>query len=333
MLLFASGLLSEASAQSLFQNLFGSLFKSSPPKSAPATTTAPAPSANFPGAHHGANFRFDNYQYSPRNTSRPPSTGGAYRTICVRTCDGYYFPVSGSASRSKFSEDAEACSARCSGGQLYYLPSHSEDMAAMVDLSGRRYDQLPNAFKYRKKLINGCACRPMPWSAAERARHNRYAYAEQMSKQNEDRARQLRDEALARKSGHEDKDGGPQRDLNIAFDLEKTGIAAKSAVNNLVDTTRNDADSSSGLLSAGNDDAYLAEVRLAISGNPDGYQPVGRHTKSITHDVNYTVTPSGKTGRRTRKISGRRQAAKRNSAPAASWSLVGGGKYTWPGDR
>jgi hypothetical protein len=37
------------------------------------------------------------------------------------------------------------------------------------------YTALPNAFKYRKTLVDGCRCRPQPWSEAELARHRAYA--------------------------------------------------------------------------------------------------------------------------------------------------------------
>ena len=45
----------------------------------------------------------------------------------------------------------------------------------MRDLDGNSYGASATAFAYRKGLVNGCACRPMPWSDSERARHERYA--------------------------------------------------------------------------------------------------------------------------------------------------------------
>ena len=35
--------------------------------------------------------------------------GGTYRTLCVRTCDGYYFPISFKVTRAKFNTDSIAC--------------------------------------------------------------------------------------------------------------------------------------------------------------------------------------------------------------------------------
>jgi hypothetical protein len=37
----------------------------------------------------------------------------------------------------------------------------------MVDLTGMGYASLPTAFKYRKTLVNGCACQPQTWTQAE----------------------------------------------------------------------------------------------------------------------------------------------------------------------
>ena len=37
--------------------------------------------------------------------------GGAYRTLCVRACDGFYFPISYSTPRSRFEIDASVCQA------------------------------------------------------------------------------------------------------------------------------------------------------------------------------------------------------------------------------
>ena len=35
--------------------------------------------------------------------------GDTYRTVCVRTCDGYYYPISFSTNASRFREDEMTC--------------------------------------------------------------------------------------------------------------------------------------------------------------------------------------------------------------------------------
>jgi hypothetical protein len=109
----------------------------------------------------------------------PSRHDGKYRTLCVRSCDGFYFPISGSATRRDFYRDAEICRQSCGvEAKLYYHPRSSGDASKMVDLAGFPYTQHPNAFRYRKQLVDKCACRPDPWSASEIARHKRYAAAE-----------------------------------------------------------------------------------------------------------------------------------------------------------
>ena len=101
---------------------------------------------------------------------------GTYRTLCVRLCDGFYFPIGDGVRRERLYTDSHTCSARCDGGaRLFYYPTSGGSPETMVDLSGRRYADLPNAFRYRKALVNACACKPAPWSAQEAARHQGYA--------------------------------------------------------------------------------------------------------------------------------------------------------------
>lgn len=102
-----------------------------------------------------------------------------FRTMCVRLCDGFYFPISFRVRRGSFYRDNRACMKRCDGKvRLFYYPSAGASIENMVDLSGRAYRSLPNAFQYRKALVAGCACRAAPWTAEEEARHSEYALAE-----------------------------------------------------------------------------------------------------------------------------------------------------------
>ena len=60
------------------------------------------------------------------NTWSPRATNGAqtYRTLCVRLCDGFYFPVSFSTLPSHFPQDADVCSSKCAAPtELFYYPN------------------------------------------------------------------------------------------------------------------------------------------------------------------------------------------------------------------
>ncbi len=178
------GLPSAAEAQSFLQSLFGGGQQQSGvqrPMSRPG-----APAVSMPSRSDGAWSR-EIRRYSPAasDSARESSDGeldesrsssGKYRTLCVRTCDGYYFPIANAVSRSRFMRDAAQCRASCGDdARLFYHPAGSDNVSTMLDLAGRSYLRMPTAFKYRKSLTDGCSCRPMPWSAAEMQRHQQYA--------------------------------------------------------------------------------------------------------------------------------------------------------------
>lgn len=111
--------------------------------------------------HYNSNR--DRY-YSPSYNTAP--TGyGRYRTMCVRMCDGYYFPISNATSSRHFKSDAQRCELSCSSpAKLFYHSSYGGSPANMVDMQGRPYSTLENAFLYREKYIASCKCKPDPWS-------------------------------------------------------------------------------------------------------------------------------------------------------------------------
>ena len=107
-------------------------------------------------------------------------SGGHYQTMCVRTCDGYYWPLHYPTSRRDFRADEASCQAACgTETRLYYRSGPGVDAEEMTGLDGASYGSSATAFAYRKGLINGCTCRPMPWSDGEKARHEGYALVEQ----------------------------------------------------------------------------------------------------------------------------------------------------------
>ena len=97
---------------------------------------------------------------APRKQQRTaPGGGGRYRTLCVRTCDGFFFPISFKASRSKFKADSDACLERCgSDARLFVHRNPGQKVSSAVDLQGKRYVDLENAFRFRKELVPGCEC-------------------------------------------------------------------------------------------------------------------------------------------------------------------------------
>ena len=94
-------------------------------------------------------------------TSPPGEMGGTFRTICVRTCDGFYFPISFETTPDRFREDEQTCQRMCPAAdvQLFTYHNPGEEMTQSVSLNGRLYTELPTAFQYRKAITPACSCR------------------------------------------------------------------------------------------------------------------------------------------------------------------------------
>jgi hypothetical protein len=85
---------------------------------------------------------------------------GRYRSVCVRTCDGFFFPVSYQTYASHLSQDASVCQSSCAApAELYVYRNPGQEIDQAISLNGTAYADLPNAFKYRKEYINGCSCK------------------------------------------------------------------------------------------------------------------------------------------------------------------------------
>lgn len=170
-----------AQAQSFFKKLFG--FGSGAASQAPETRgpARPMPSIRFQSR---SVRRWHSLPQVAEEEIGPPDSGGPYRTMCVRSCDGFYFPIRHNARRRNFAADVKSCRNACGDeARLFYFPETGGSADTMTDLAGRPYADLPNAFAYRKALVSGCTCKPAPWSREEAARHQSYAAAEEVQPQ------------------------------------------------------------------------------------------------------------------------------------------------------
>lgn len=93
-----------------------------------------------------------------------PSTGGEFHTSCVRTCDGYFFPMSNAASVGDFERDQKNCESSCPGTemQVFYSRGMDDDSAAMTSsVTGKPYSELPTAYLYKQSNMSrppACGC-------------------------------------------------------------------------------------------------------------------------------------------------------------------------------
>jgi len=94
-----------------------------------------------------------------------------YRTLCVRLCDGYYYPISYSTLPSHFSSDANACQSGCAApAALYVYRNPGEEPEQMVSLQGKAYNDLETAWRYRKEYVKGCSCKVAEFNPDEIAK-------------------------------------------------------------------------------------------------------------------------------------------------------------------
>jgi hypothetical protein len=114
-----------ASAQSIFEALFGRLWGSPVTSYADPTTPLTSPEATR------------------------SERGVAY---CVRLCDGRYFPIQ----RHSGTNLAQTCSSFCPASATRIYSGNSINHAVAPD--GKRYSELATAFAYREKIIPGCTC-------------------------------------------------------------------------------------------------------------------------------------------------------------------------------
>jgi hypothetical protein len=83
--------------------------------------------------------------------ARAGYSGGGL-AYCVRTCDGRYFPISGSDRQSR----AASCNSFCPASDTKVVYGSNIDNAATE--TGKPYSELPNAFRYRTEIVAGCTC-------------------------------------------------------------------------------------------------------------------------------------------------------------------------------
>ena len=126
-------------------------------------------------AQGSGNFLNNLFGNNPAGPSGAPSAdlgpqSGTYRTVCVRTCDGAYFPVSFATVPGRFPDDEKACKAQCPAAEatLFSYRNPGEDINNAVSINGQPYTALPNAFRFRQEFNPSCACKAtgQTWSDA-----------------------------------------------------------------------------------------------------------------------------------------------------------------------
>ena len=103
---------------------------------------------------------------------------GRYRSVCVRTCDGFFFPVSYQTYANRLAQDATVCQSSCAApAELYVYRNPGQEIDQAISLNGTAYADLPAAFKYRKSYIKGCSCKADEYNPTEIEAANQKAEA------------------------------------------------------------------------------------------------------------------------------------------------------------
>ncbi|MEO0619670.1 MAG: DUF2865 domain-containing protein [Pseudomonadota bacterium] len=131
--------------------------------------------SNLIGSNGGDLFLDPFSQYAAPKRQHTPQSG-LYRTMCVRSCDGFMWPVSFSTSKRNLGVDENVCRSSCAAPtRLYYYENPGQEPADMIDRRGRRYSALPTAWRFQQQHVSSCKCRPDPWEGQALAKHKMYA--------------------------------------------------------------------------------------------------------------------------------------------------------------
>jgi hypothetical protein len=118
--------------------------------------------ARAPGGFMDQLFGRDSEPNEPSNDmANPEAQSGSFRTVCVRTCDGFYFPISYATSPARFAQDEKTCQRMCPAAevQLFSYRTTGEDITQATSTNGQAYSSLPNALKYRQSFDAACSCK------------------------------------------------------------------------------------------------------------------------------------------------------------------------------
>ncbi|WP_442753988.1 DUF2865 domain-containing protein [Methylocystis sp. JAN1] len=93
---------------------------------------------------------------------------GGPMAICVRECDGGFFPITYSAKGSQLDDLNTLCKTMCPGAEAkLYTQSQWKGLDSAISIDGEAYADHPNARKFEKVFDPSCGCRPRGQSWTE----------------------------------------------------------------------------------------------------------------------------------------------------------------------
>lgn len=172
-----------------------------------------------------------------------PALGGG-RLICVKSCDGSFFPLTAPPSGQQSAD--EMCQALCPGTETtaYAYPGGDDGLSRAISLSSNRpYTSLASAFKFRKNFDESCACKKADESWAvvlrkaegmlEQRKGDMIVTAEKAEELSRPRAVQAR-KAADKKAEEEAKEAAEIAAAAPTASKESSGIGPQSIENTTV---------------------------------------------------------------------------------------------------
>jgi hypothetical protein len=93
---------------------------------------------------------------------------GGSQAICVRTCDGGFFPLNYSARHGNLDSLGDLCRALCPNVEVSVFTRDPEkDVGSAVGADGTPYASAENAFRFQKSFDPACTCKPPGQSWAQ----------------------------------------------------------------------------------------------------------------------------------------------------------------------
>ena len=103
----------------------------------------------------------------PDAPTGPAARSTVSRVLCVRHCDGAFYPLAVNVASDRMPDMDRICQAQCPSAESSAYAGGDGDVAGTTATDGSSYSALPTAFKYLQGPTQACTCRAPHQSWAE----------------------------------------------------------------------------------------------------------------------------------------------------------------------
>jgi hypothetical protein len=220
---------------------------------------------------------------------------GSY-AVCVKTCDGSFFPVSYSGAGSRSDSLEEVCRSLCPNADvaLYSFPlGGTIDQA--VSSTGERYVDMPNALKFQQSFDSTCSCRRRgeSWAQALANAEARYGHESHDILVTPEKSAELSRPIIAKAAA--DPKAKPSK--TKAADATTTAPTAAATTTTPAATTTSSTDPTAPVLDANGANTALSAAAATVSREASGIASGdAQGGTSYSESQGQTVTETGPDG-------------------------------------